>query len=63
MKRARKKFKTFKLTPIGDSGLSDVNENHDYYLAEAARTDDRKPAPGEKATSPAPSQQSHTWKK
>lgn len=35
MKRARKVFKTLKLTPKGSSGTSDVSENHDRYLVEA----------------------------
>jgi hypothetical protein len=29
----RKKFKPLKLTAVGKSGLSDVSNNHDYYLA------------------------------
>jgi hypothetical protein len=33
VKRAQKKFKPLKITARGNSGLSDVSENHDYYFA------------------------------
>ena len=60
MKRARKIFKLLKTTPVkGGSGLSDVSENHDYYLAFPNATG---PAPPE-FNAPVPSPQSRISKK
>jgi hypothetical protein len=64
MKRARRKFKPLKLTPASrGSGLSDVSENHDYYLSVGLSAEiDSSKLRGE-VISLVPSRQSRTSKK
>ncbi len=63
MKHARKKFRPLKLRAASrGSGLSDVSENHDYYLA-LALSEDLADSSREKITEPGRSRQSRTWKK
>jgi hypothetical protein len=64
MKRARRKFKPLKITPARrGSGLSDVSENHDYYLSVGLSGEiDNSKLQG-RVTGPAPSRQSRTSKK
>jgi len=64
MKRARRKFKPLKITSASrGSGLSDVSENHDYYLSAGLSAEIENSKLWGKVTEPAPSRQSRTSKK
>ena len=64
MKRARRKFKPLKITPASrGSGLSDVSENHDYYLSAGLSAEIDNSKLRGKVTAPVPSRQSHTSKR
>ena len=64
MKHPRKIFKPLQVTPAKrGSGLSDVSENHDYYLALDLSAKLARSKPRDKITAPAPSPQSRTSKK